>query len=276
MWFANNIMLHVFMILQMALLVAPVCMLLVFLALLYNRYRLKKKLTARIELQQKEINSQKEKLKKLTGEKEWLLKEIHHRVKNNLQIVISLLNTQSQYLHNEDAIMAIRNSQHRMYSMSLIHQRLYQTEKLGEIDMNWYIGELISYMKESFDTGGKINFVVDADKISLDVVQAVPLGLLLNEAISNSIKYAFPDDRKGTISISFKKDGDYNCRLTIFDNGIGFKEDHVPGKRASLGMSLMEGLADQLEGEYSMQSSKNGVAVNIRFHLRVNGFTALT
>jgi two-component sensor histidine kinase len=253
--------------------VGGVCMLLVFLALLYNRYRLKKRTTSRLEIQQNKINSQNEKLKKLVDEKEWLLKEIHHRVKNNLQIVISLLNTQSQYLDNEDAIMAIRNSQHRMYCMSLLHQQLYQTNNLGEIDMNWYIGELISYMKESFGTGGKIKFVVDNDKISLNVVQAVPLGLILNEAISNSIKYAFPGDRKGTISISFKKDGDC-CRLTIFDNGVGLKDNHVPGESTSLGMSLMEGLAGQLEGEYLVQSSKSGVTIGIRFHIGVNEFTA--
>lgn len=245
--------------------VGGMCMLLLFLALLYNRYRLKKQITSKLQMQQSEINSQNDILKKLVGEKEWLLKEIHHRVKNNLQIVISLLNTQSQYLDNEDAIIAIRNSQHRMYSISLIHQRLYQTDNLGEIDMNWYIAELIGYMKDSFDTGGKVKFVVDTDKISLDVIKAVPVGLILNEAISNSIKYAFPGDRKGIISVSFKNDGNHYCRLSISDNGIGFKEDHVPGESASLGMSLMEGLANQLEGEYSVKNGNSGVAIGVRF-----------
>jgi two-component sensor histidine kinase len=249
--------------------VGGICMLLVFLTLLYNRYRLKKRITSRLELQQYEINTQNEVLKKLVDEKEWLLKEIHHRVKNNLQIIISLLNTQSQYLDNDDAIMAIRNSQHRMYAMSLIHQRLYQTENLGEIDMNWYIAELICYMKECFDTGGKITFAVDNDNISLSVVQAVPLGLILNEAISNSIKYAFPGNRKGRISISFKKDGDHHCRLAICDDGIGFKDNYVLEESASLGMSLMKGLAEQLDANYTVKSSNDGVAICIRFQCRL-------
>jgi two-component sensor histidine kinase len=248
--------------------VGGACLLLVFLALLYNRYLLKKRITARLELQQNEINSQNEQLKKLVDEKEWLLKEIHHRVKNNLQIIMSLLNTQSQFLDNEDAIMAIRNSQHRMYSMSLIHQRLYQTQNLGALEMNWYITQLIGYMKESFDTAGKIAFVVDTDNISLDVVQAVPLGLILNEAISNAIKYAFPGGAKGTISISFKNEDERYCRLSICDNGIGFKDNHVPAESASLGMSLMQGLADQLDADYLVTSSKNGVDICIRFQRR--------
>ncbi|GAA0558419.1 hypothetical protein GCM10009415_45490 [Chitinophaga japonensis] len=248
--------------------IAGVCMLLIFLAMLYNRYRLKQQVTARMELQQREINSRNEALKKLVDEKEWLLKEIHHRVKNNLQIVISLLNTQSEYLDNTDAIMALRNSQRRMYAMSLIHQRLYQAETLGEIDMNWYIDELIRYMKECFDTGGRITFEVDYDKISLDVVQAVPLGLVLNEAVSNSIKYAFPGNRKGKIRIRFKRVDDYHCSLAISDNGVGFGDHAAPEGTASLGMSLMRGLADQLGADYEMESSNAGVAVTIRFQSR--------
>ena len=146
-------------------------------------------------------------------EKEWLLKEIHHRVKNNLQIVISLLNTQSAYVDNEDALLAIQNSQHRMHAMSLIHQKLYQSDNLANIDMSWYIYELISYMRECFDTDNKINFVLDTEKVYLDVAQAVPLGLIINEAISNAIKYAFPADRKGAVKIVLKNIGYNNYEL---------------------------------------------------------------
>jgi two-component sensor histidine kinase len=204
-------------------------------------------------------------------EKEWLLKEIHHRVKNNLQIVISLLNTQSQYLDNEDAIAAIRNSQHRMYAMSLIHQRLYQTENLGKIDMNWYIAELMKYMKESFETDGKISFRIDNDTISLDVVQAVPLGLILNEAVSNSIKYAFPNGRKGTIGVSLKSDVGNCCQLSICDDGVGFKDKNTINESQSLGMSLMRGLANQLDGEFCLTSNDTGVAITIAFQCRSLG-----
>lgn len=245
-----------------------VCMLLLILALLYNRYRLKKKNTFRLEKQQEAINTQNELLKKLVDEKEWLLKEIHHRVKNNLQIIISLLNTQSQYLDNADAIAAIKNSQHRMYAMSLIHQRLYHTDNLGAIDMNWYIRELTGFMRESFDTGSRISFSINSDEMLLDVVQAVPLGLMLNEAVSNAVKYAFPGHRKGVVTITCKKDETQYCSLTIADNGIGLPANFVPEESRSLGMSLMKGLAEQLEGSFSIKSGPAGVAIQVLFLAR--------
>lgn len=241
------------------------CMLLLILALLYNRYRLKKKNTLRLEKQQEAINIQNELLKNLVEEKEWLLKEIHHRVKNNLQIIISLLNTQSQYLGNEDARAAIKNSQHRMYAMSLIHQRLYHTNNLGAIDMNWYIRELTGFMQESFDTSSRIIFCINSEVILLDVVQAIPLGLILNEAVSNAIKYAFPNNRNGTIQITLKKDSAKYCLLTISDDGVGLQGGILPGESDSLGMSLMKGLSEQLEASFNIQSSQEGVSIKILF-----------
>lgn len=246
-----------------------ICMSLLILALVYNRYRLKKKTTLRLENQQQEINAQNETLKKLVNEKEWLLKEIHHRVKNNLQIIISLLNTQSQYLDNEDAISAIKTSQHRMYAMSLIHQRLYHTDSLGTIDMGWYIRELTGFMQESFNTGSTINFSIHSDTILLDAVQAVPLGLILNEAVSNSIKYAFPDGRNGCITIEFLQDEDGCCSLSITDNGLGFRNNYLPEESVSLGMSLMKGLSEQLEGSFDLKSSDRGVTVHVSFKVRL-------
>jgi len=248
--------------------IGSIIMLLLILALLYNRYRLKKQTAFRLEKQQEEINEQNELLKKLVDEKEWLLKEIHHRVKNNLQIIISLLNTQSQYLDNADALAAIKNSQHRMYAMSLIHQRLYHTNNLGAIDMNWYICELIGFMKESFDTGSKISFHVSSEKILLDIVQAIPLGLVLNEAISNAIKYAFTGRKQGAIRVRFYKDQSQYCLLSIADDGVGFPANYSPEASASLGMSLMKGLSDQLEATFDLKSSQAGVMIQIRFLTR--------
>lgn len=244
--------------------IGGICMLLVILVLVYNRYRLKTKTAEKLELQQQEINAQNSMLQKLVEDKEWLLKEIHHRVKNNLQIIISLLNSQSLYLENEDAIAAIRNSQNRMYAMSLIHQRLYNTDNLGAIDMNWYIRELVGFMRDSFDTGKKLVFSIDTAAVMLDVAQAIPLGLILNEAVSNSIKYAFPGDRKGTVNISFQKDEYGYCKLAIADNGVGFS-NAMPEESTSLGMSLMRGLAEQLDGTFHLESNQAGVLIQIRF-----------
>ncbi|RED22679.1 two-component sensor histidine kinase [Flavobacterium cutihirudinis] len=245
--------------------IGSVLVLILILGLLYNSFRIKKKKNEELEIKRQQINEQNELNKKMLIEKEWLLKEIHHRVKNNLQIVISLLNTQSAYLDNEDALLAIQNSQHRMYAMSLIHQKLYQSDNLSNIDMSWYIYELINYMKECYDTKGKINFVLEIESICLDVAQAVPMGLIINEAISNAIKYAFPNDRKGEILISFKNIEKNNCQLIIADNGVGLPENFNHAERDSLGMNLMTGLSDQIDGVFEMKND-NGLKIKITFN----------
>ncbi|WP_263603247.1 histidine kinase dimerization/phosphoacceptor domain -containing protein [Chryseobacterium sp. PET-29] len=244
--------------------IGSIIVLILFAALLYNRSRLKNRANKTLELKRQQIDEQNEQLKKLLGEKEWLLKEIHHRVKNNLQIVISLLNTQSAYLDNEDALMAIQNSQHRMHAMSLIHQKLYQSDNLATIDMSWYIYELINYIKECYSSEKNISFVMDVDKIFLDVAQAVPLGLILNEAVNNTIKYAFPDSRRGEVQVSFKKSENGEYKLMISDNGIGLPDDFNIDETESLGMNLMRGLTDQLEGNFTLES-RNGLKITVNF-----------
>lgn len=248
--------------------IGGVVILIIFLVLVYNRYQYNKRTNVKLEHQQEEINTRNDTLRGLLDEKEWLLKEIHHRVKNNLQIIISLLNTQSQYLHNKDALAAIRNSQQRMYSMSLIHQRLYQTENLGKIDMHWYIPEMIGYIRDSLEADQRIHFHLDCDDIQLDVVEAVPLGLILNEAVSNALKYAFPNGRSGSIHIRFKAVSTECCVLTISDNGVGLPEGKDILETASLGMSLMEGLSDQLDGTFELTDNQPGVSVAVTFRCK--------
>ncbi|WP_343524344.1 sensor histidine kinase [Pedobacter sp.] len=247
-----------------SLFIGGLVVVMLFAGLIYNRYRLKKKSNLILEQKQKEINEQNELLRKILGEKEWLLREIHHRVKNNLQIVISLLNTQSAYLDNDDALIAIRNSQNRMHAMSLIHQKLYQSDNLAEIDMDWYIKELVDYMVECFSTDRKIQFELDTESIRLDVAQAVPLGLILNEAISNTIKYAFPDGMKGKVLISLLMKDENDCELRIADNGVGLPAGFDADSSDSLGMSLMTGLTLQLNGEIDMWN-EDGLILSIRF-----------
>ncbi len=243
---------------------AGVCALLIILALTYNRNRLKQRSNLQLQQKQEEINNRNELLRKLLQEKEWLLKEIHHRVKNNLQIVISLLNSQSNYLDNQDAIDAIRNSQHRMHAMSLIHQKLYQTDNLATIDMSWYIRELVAYMQDSFPTDAQIDFKLDITSLELDVAQAVPLGLILNESVSNAIKYAFPGKRQGTIEISLKNISGQRWQLRIFDNGMGLPEKFNLDATSSLGMNLMQGLSEQLDGTFEV-TSLQGTVITVVF-----------
>lgn len=243
---------------------AGVCTLLFILALTYNRSRLKQRSNLQLQQKQDEINHQNELLRKLLVEKEWLLKEIHHRVKNNLQIVISLLNSQSIYLDNQDAIDAIRNSQHRMHAMSLIHQKLYQTDNLATIDMNWYIKELVAYMRESFPTETSITFQLQIAPLELDVAQAVPLGLILNEAVSNAIKYAFKGRQQGIISITLITLDDTHRELCIFDNGNGLPQQLNMEETTTLGMSLMRGLSEQLDGTFEVKSQQ-GTIIRVVF-----------
>jgi len=239
-------------------------LLLITIGLLYNRYRLKQRNHAKLEIKEKEINQKNINLKHLLDEKEWLLKEIHHRVKNNLQTVISLLNSQSAYLENDMALTAIKNSQHRIHSMSLIHQKLYNSENISTINMPIYIKELVEYLRESFSLGQRIRFEVKIDSLELDVAHAVPLGLILNEAITNSIKYAFPEDRTGMIYITLETIAENQYVLTISDNGIGFDLNLNDKKANSFGMSLIKGLTDDLEGKLTIENS-NGTILKIEF-----------
>ncbi|PKB18810.1 sensor histidine kinase [Flavobacterium sp. 5] len=232
--------------------------------LIFNTYRLKQRNDKMLYNKQLEISQQKEILEKLLGEKEWLLKEIHHRVKNNLQIVISLLNSQSSYLENQDAFIAIKESQYRMYAMSLIHQKLYESDTLSYLDMSWYIYELVKKMKECLDTKTKINFILDTEKVYLDVVQAVPLGLIINEVLNNAIKHAYPLEEKGNVYISLKNIEKNNYQLIISDNGIGLPEDFEIEQEKSFGMNLIVGLSNQIDAIFEMDNT-NGLKITVTF-----------
>ena len=234
-----------------------------FLGLLYSRYRLKQRSNRQLQLQQQEINEKNESLQHLVTEKEWLLKEVHHRIKNNLQMVISLLNSQSAYLENDAALSALEVSRHRIHAMSLIHQRLYTTDNISVIDMPAYIRELVNYMQDSFDTNRQVRFEVDIIPLKLDIAHGVPLGLILNEAITNSLKYAFPDGRQGVIRISLHHQEHNRYLLIIADDGIGMPPN-VNQKTGSLGMSLMKGLSEDLDGNLEIESD-NGATVSVSF-----------
>jgi two-component sensor histidine kinase len=210
------------------------------------------------------ITHTNEQLHHLLTEKEWLLKEIHHRVKNNLQVVMSLLNSQTSFIDNPYALTAIHDSQHRVHAMSLIHQKLYGGDNVTSIDMSIYIRELASYLSDSFDAGQRIHFKYNLEPIVLDVGQAVPLGLILNEAITNALKYAFPDGKRGTIAISLSHAATGRSLLLIADDGIGIPTDFSTRKTGSLGMSLMQGLSEDLEGDFSIEN-QNGTIIRVSF-----------
>jgi two-component sensor histidine kinase len=235
----------------------------------------------KLQIQQKEITTKNASLQAfltekdgLLREKEWLLKEVNHRVKNNLQIVMSLLNTQSEYLENE-ALVAIKDSKHRVYAMSLIHQKLYQLDNVKTIDMSVYIHELVKYLRESFGTRLRILFRLNIAEVELDVSKAVPLGLILNEAITNSIKYAFPDDGDGVVDIAVLATPENRISLTVADNGIGLPAGFDSGRDGSLGMKLMQGLSRDLNAQFTVESN-HGTVIKLKFSHTSSGNGLIT
>lgn len=260
--------------------IAGAVMLVIMLALGYNRYQLKLSNNRQLMQKQNEINEKNISLQdliatqhKLLGEKEWLVKEIHHRVKNNLQIVMSLLNTQAAFLDDKDALNAIRESRYRMQAISLIHQKLYQSDNMALIEMNTYIKDLVEYLKDGFSGINKVRFDLQIANIKLDVSHSVPIGLILNEAITNSIKYAFTGN--GLIKISLQETSPGQLTLIIADNGVGLPvEDNNQDRKQSMGMLLMNTLAEQLDGTLHIQS-KNGVIITVSFkYQEEQAFTA--
>ncbi|GGM96902.1 hypothetical protein GCM10010967_33330 [Dyadobacter beijingensis] len=242
--------------------------LLFLLGLSYSSYRAKQSKNRQLEEQQKTISIKNSSLMQLVNEKEWLLREVHHRVKNNLQIVISLLNSQSAYLKEEVAVNAIVESRHRIQAMSMLHQRIYQSEDMTSIGMTSYIHELVSYLGSSFNTGRRIILNVYVEKIELDLSQAVPIGLILNEAITNSLKYAFPDDREGEVKVTFAKAGEDEIVLSIHDDGIGFPPGFDLGTIKTFGLKLIKGLTEDLEGTFFVESGP-GTTLRVLFPFRL-------
>jgi two-component system, sensor histidine kinase PdtaS len=228
----------------------------------YIQYRRKLKLNWIITGQNQLITEKNAMLEHLLVEKDWLLKEVHHRVKNNLHTVICLLELQAASLEN-DSLKAIENGQHRIYAMSLIHQKLYQSDDIKTIDMSAYIPELVQSLQESFDTSNQIKFKLNIDPINLTLSNAVPFGLIINEAVTNSIKYAFPGDRKGEISISMIEDGE-QIKLELADNGIGMTLNNYETGQGSLGLRLMKGLSEDIKADISFEVD-NGTKVLIIF-----------
>ncbi|WP_235152877.1 sensor histidine kinase [Dyadobacter sp. CY345] len=249
--------------------------LLIIIGLLLNRYSLKQRSNRQLEANQKELdrknvyletlNTEQEKLLK---EKEWLIREVHHRVKNNLQMVTSLLNSQSAYLEDDAAVTAVQDSLRRMQAMSLIHQKLYLDENTSQIAMPEYISELVGYLQESFDTDNRINYDLRIEPLYLDVSQAIPLGLIINESIVNAIKYAFLNEHSGLVCINLKREGADYLFLKISDNGIGLPAELDLMQHNSLGLDLMQGLTKQLKGSFTIESLK-GVHITVRFPVLV-------
>ena len=206
-------------------------------------------------------------LKASLREKEVLLKEIHHRVKNNLQVMSSLLNLQSRYLTDQKAVDIFRESMDRVKTMALIHDKLYRSEDLSRIYFPAYVSDLVHDLVSAYAPGKGIELRIDVDPISFDVDTAIPLGLIINELVSNAVKHGFPGEIGGTVGIGLSAEGS-RLTLTVSDNGTGFPENLDFMNAPSMGMQLVVTLVEQIDGDVEL---KRGKGTEFRIIFQVEG-----
>jgi len=195
-----------------------------------------------------DLRNTEQSLKKSLEEKEMLLKEIHHRVKNNLMVISSLLNLQSKSIKDQEVLDIFRESQNRAKSMALIHQRLYQSSDLKHMNFGDYLRTLVKDLFRTYAAGsGQVGLKMDVDDVMLDIDTTVPMGLIVNELVCNGLKHAFPQGRSGSMGVHFHKSGE-DYVLRVVDDGVGFPEDLDFRKTKSLGLQIVNDLTDQIRG----------------------------
>ena len=216
----------------------------------------------RISDKNKTIALQKDNLQKSLLEKETLLRDIHHRVKNNLQIINGLLEKQAQKEGSQAFKDLIIESQDRIYSMVLIHQNIYQTENIDDVDIQPYLSMLIENISNTYKSDKEIAVEIHSDKFMMNIDTAIPLGLIVNELISNTYKHAFVSKEKGKVEVKLEKteNGFY---LLVKDNGIGMPLHFNLEKSKTLGMNLIKGLVRQISGKLNVESSQLGTSFEV-------------
>ena len=207
-----------------------------------------------------------ENLRASLREKEVLLKEIHHRVKNNLQVISSLLSLQAEYLTDESMLRIMRDSQSRVKSMALVHEKLYQSNNLAEIDFGDYVRVLVMQLFRSYGIPQDgVQMIITADTVALGVDRAIPCGIIVNELVTNALKYAFPDGRKGKVEVELRTMPSGIIRLAIRDDGVGLPQDSALPKADSLGLTLVHMLTDQVQGELTIPQTLTGAEFVLTF-----------
>lgn len=207
-----------------------------------------------------------DRLKEMVEEKEWLLKEVNHRVKNNLQIITSILNLQINQLKDKKLVPVMMEFQNRFYALSSVYSSLYQSENKEEIDISAYLKDLTNNLFISYsDPHKNISLTCNTDRVFLEYNQAITCGLIVNELVSNAIKYAFPNNRKGKINVTLHQTGQ-NISLEIEDNGVGIKPNERNGENDTLGLQLVESLVHQLkDGTYKTKENTKGTGYLVTF-----------
>lgn len=266
-------------------------MLLIITGLIYSRYRLKQRSNALLTLQKEEIDSKNNALQQLIIDKNELLKdkdelislkdllfkEVNHRVKNNLQSVMLLLENQAAILEGE-AFDAVNISRHRIYAMSLVHEQLIESSKLKSVNMSLYLPQLIEHIKGSFQGSTQVNIRISVEELLIDVSLALPLALIVNEAVTNAIKYAFPNQKNGEVYVAFGMIKE-QIRLEIADNGKGMDSHAKTKKNSGMGLKLMRGLCEDIDAKITFKNASGTRIVilcnNDRQQEEINMDTAL-
>jgi two-component sensor histidine kinase len=202
-------------------------------------------------------------------EKEVLLQEIHHRVKNNMMIITSLLQLQSKQIEDEHYREMFNISINRIKSMALIHEKLYKSKDLAKVDFKGYFKDMINSMVISYRLSSrKVALKTDVEDITFGIDTAIPCGLIVNELVSNSLKHAFLEDRDGEIKVSLSRNGKAEVELTVSDNGVGMPEDVDFRKTDSLGLNLVNALVGQLQGKIELYREKGTeFIITLKSHL---------
>jgi two-component sensor histidine kinase/sensor domain CHASE-containing protein len=188
-----------------------------------------------------------------------LLQEVHHRIKNNLQVISSLLTLQALSINDDRVVQLLNDSQHRIEAIALVHDKLYSTTRLSLVDVGEYTRSLIDKLKASMISANSVHVSVKADPMILEVDRAVPIGLILSELITNALKYAFPNGKPGEISIELRAIGDEQYTIIVRDNGVGFPEDLDIHQATSLGLQLVTGLTKQLDGTVEVRRERGTI-----------------
>jgi ABC-type amino acid transport substrate-binding protein/two-component sensor histidine kinase len=223
------------------------------------------------ETNQNRINTANRTLESSLHEKETLLKEVHHRVKNNLNVIVSLLRLQEDQIDSvESARGAFEQSRNRIYSMALVHESLYRSENLAEIELDQYIRKLVDQLRESFSGHRDIRYTCNLAPIKMDITRAVPCGIIINELVSNAQKHAFPGARSGEITVSLVAKGPSAVVLTIRDDGIGMPEQFSGSEAKTLGLQLIDVLSAQIRATLTF-STDGGTQVELLIPHGANG-----
>ena len=207
----------------------------------------------------------RERLQRSLAEKDALLREIHHRVKNNLQVIVSLLGLQSRYIQDPTALGCLEETTNRVRAISRIHEALYGATNLASVQFSPYLHQLVQDLTAFYDVAQRIQTNVEAAPLTLDIEHAVPLALITNELVCNAMKHAFPDRESGGIIVTLVTQPE-GAELTVRDNGIGLPPTFDPAISGGMGFNLIRILTEQLEANLNIQSS-GGTSVSVRFSL---------